>query len=246
MDCGAGGDYEMEGTGYHIDAVHGAADFDRPGGAAAAAAKLICRLGLEKIFPPREAGQAGADCPNAILIHEPGQGHFPAWLMRRGAAANHIVLSGRNILALEAARHNTAAAVAAADMPGSAELKVQIVPTVELPGGCPAFPEQGAYRFIAAFPETVPLTDRSGALWEALARLLAPGGTALVALPSSEAEKFDRQKPAGGSSARGIGGGAGSIDGGAGGINDGGKGPSFTRLGDIKRQGFRAMAYRRG
>jgi hypothetical protein len=55
-----------------------------------------------------------------------------------------------------------------------------------------------------------------GALWEDLARMLRPGGNALIALPSSEAEKFDRKKTEG-----------------------------FTRMGDIKRQGFRALAYRR-
>jgi hypothetical protein len=201
MDVGAngmGGDYEMEGTSYHIDAVHGATEFDRPGGAATAAAKLVSRLGLEKMYPSLEGGQA------AILIHEGGQGHFPAWLLRRGLRADRLVLSGRNILALEAVRHNTVAALAAT------ALSVQALPGIELP----ITPQ--TYSLIVAFPETVPGTERFTALWEGIARLLLPGGTALIALPSSEAEKFDRKKPGG-----------------------------FTRLGDIKRRGFRALAYRR-
>ncbi|GHT67194.1 hypothetical protein FACS1894110_12220 [Spirochaetia bacterium] len=203
-----GGDYEMEGIRYHIDAVHGAAEFDRPGAAAVAAAKLVSRLGLEKLCPPPQVG--------AILIHESGQGHFPAWLLQRGLKADRLVLSGRNILALEAARHNTKAALAAK----AADMSIQVIPGTELPVEHPAIPE--AYSFIVAFPETVPGAERHTALWEDLVRLLLPNGTALIALPASEAEKFDRKKPAGGPN-----------------------GPHFTRLGDIKRRGFRALAYRR-
>ncbi|GHT62382.1 hypothetical protein FACS1894109_21220 [Spirochaetia bacterium] len=210
-------DYEMEGIRYHIDAVHGAAEFDRPGGAAVAAAKLVSRLGLEKICPPMAEGQAAPGA--AILIHECGQGHFPAWLLRHGLMTDRLVLSGRNILALEAARHNTAAARAAAALAAEA-LSIQVIPSTELPVEHPA--ESGYYSLIAAFPETVPGTDRFTALWEDLARLLLPGGIALIAVPSSEAEKFDRKKTAGGP-----------------------HGPHFTRLGDIKRQGFRALAYRK-
>ncbi|GHV87234.1 hypothetical protein AGMMS50255_5300 [Spirochaetia bacterium] len=197
-----GEDYKMEGTGYHIDAVHGAAEFDRPCGAAAAAAKLVSRLGPEKLCSP-------ADSPTAILIHECGQGHFPAWLLRRGLMADRLILSGRNILALEAARHNLLAAA-------EGTVPVQALPSVELP----TIPDRCS--FIAAFPETVPGTERFTQLWEDLAQMLLPGGTALIALPSSEAEKFDRKKTAGGPN-----------------------GPHFSRLGDIKRQGFRALAYRR-
>ncbi|GHV91380.1 hypothetical protein AGMMS50268_18830 [Spirochaetia bacterium] len=223
------GDYEMEGTGYHINAVHGAAEFDRPAFAAAAAAKLVSRLGLEKIYPPLNDTQAGVG--GAILIHESGQGHFPAWLLRYGARGmdggaekgpdffqpKRLVLTGRNILALEAARHNTRAALAAT-VPdaAAAALSIQAIPQTELPT------EPGVYGLIVAFPEWVPRTDRTDAFWEGLDRLLLPGGTALIALPSWEAEKFDRKKTASGPN-----------------------GPHFTRLGDIKRQGFRALAYRK-
>ncbi|GHV53954.1 hypothetical protein AGMMS49579_13640 [Spirochaetia bacterium] len=221
LRSGAGGmgsgDYEMEGICYHIDAVHGAAEFDRPGAAAVAAAKLVSRLGLEKIYLP----QAQSDRCAAILIHESGQGHFPAWLLQRGLKTDRLVLSGRNILALEAARHNTKAALAATALAAkAADMSIQVIPGTELPVEHPAIP--GAYSFIVAFPETVPGAERLTALWEDIARLLLPNGTALIALSSSEAEKFDRKKPASGPN-----------------------GPHFTRLGDIKRQGFRALAYRR-
>jgi SAM-dependent methyltransferase len=65
--------YEMEGLGYHIDAVHGAAEFDAPSMAAEAAARLLCRLDPAKLF------SAGV---SAGLVHEGGQGHFPVWLLK--------------------------------------------------------------------------------------------------------------------------------------------------------------------
>jgi hypothetical protein len=66
-------------------------------------------------------------------------------------------------------------------------------------------------------------------VWKALGSLILPGGAALLSLPAAEAERFDRKKP-------GSGAGAGEAP------DEGG----FIRLGDIKRQGFRAMAFRKG
>jgi hypothetical protein len=212
------GDYTMDGISYHIDAFQGLGDFDNPGGAIQAAAKLADRLGLNrKTLPP------------GILIHEPGQGHFPVWLLAYlgKKAAGPLVFSGRNILALEASRHNAAA-------PGAL---IRLVPAIDLAsyrdallaaagggtdgrgrtddGNAAASGEagRGGYGFIAAFPE--PRPGRLDAYWEGLEALLKPGGIALIALPSSEAERFDRKKP-----------------------------KRFSRLGDLKRRGFRALAYR--
>jgi hypothetical protein len=67
------------------------------------------------------------------------------------------------------------------------------------------------------FPEPPPKTQTLIPYWDGLEALLAPGGIALLALPSSEAEIFDRKKRRG-----------------------------FTRLGDLRREGFRALAYRLG
>ncbi|MDR2433807.1 MAG: methyltransferase [Treponema sp.] len=204
-------DYQLEDIPLHLETVHGASGFDDPGGAVRAAAKLIRRFGPEKLFPD------GAPA----LIHEPGQGFFPQWLLefsRRGAhlKAPPLVLSGRNILALEAARHNTAAA--------AVDAALTVVPAVDLALGAEVLlaAAGGPYRFIAAFPEllaqsAVPKeTDQLASLWDALASLLTGGCVFVAAFSSTEAERFDRKKPAG-----------------------------FTRLGDIKRKGFRALAYER-
>jgi hypothetical protein len=221
------GDYEMEGIPYHIDAFHGVADFDSPGGAVQATAKLVSRLDLRLPL-------------GALLFHEPDQGRFPVWLLRywglpegpleavsSGSALamdGPLVLSGRNILALEAARHNillalgnTTAGIGERDTLSTGAPEIVLVPAVDLSMDRERLSEaaQGRFGFIAAFPELVPQTDRLDAYWEGLAALLVPGGMAVIGLPSSEAERFDRKKPKG-----------------------------FTRLGDIKRHGFRALGYR--
>jgi SAM-dependent methyltransferase len=216
--------YEMEGVGYHIDAVHGAAEFDSPSMAVEAAARLLCRLDPAKLFA------AGL---SAGLVHEGGQGHFPVWLLklleqRELPCPGILVLHGRNVLGLEAAGHNiTANATGTADAAGQRPL-VRIVPGVDLgldrerlqgeiitatATGLPLVSGPG-YGFIAAFPQSVPQTDRYDSIWKGLEGLLMPGGSAILAFSSTEADRFDKRKPLG-----------------------------FTRLGDLKRQGFRALAY---
>lgn len=217
-------DYELEGLSLGLETLHGAPGFDRPGGTVETAAKLARRLGLAARIAPG----------TAALFHEPGQGWFPAWFRAAlkeqgggkicGGPVPRWVLSGRNILALEAARRNVRAAVPAGTDPAAPELF--IVPAVDLslqrdklreaPGRPGAGESAGGFGFIAAFPEPVPLVDRNAACWEAFAALLEPGGIVLASLPSPEAERLDRKKPS-----------------------------PFTRLGELRRNGFRALAYQR-
>jgi 2-polyprenyl-3-methyl-5-hydroxy-6-metoxy-1,4-benzoquinol methylase len=200
--CRGGGDYELEDTGYRIDAVHGAPGFDRSGAAVAAMARLAVRLG-----PP-----LAARCVSQpILIHEPDQGHFPAWFLKHlektgGGAPSRVVLSARNILALEAARHNTRKAAAVSAVPA---VDIQLAQDALLAAA------GGPYGAVFLFPDLTPRTSRIGAYWDGLGAVLASGAAALAALPSSEAERFDRAKPRG-----------------------------FLRLGDHKRHGFRALGFR--
>jgi hypothetical protein len=189
------GTYEIENIPCHIDAVHGCGDFDSPGDDILGAAKLCSRMGQRL-------------APGPWLVHEPRQGHFAVWLAKfRGekAAAPELILAGRNILALEASRHNLA------NSPGRAPL---LIPAADLLCDKEALLGAGPYSFIASFPEIVPQAKRHAASWEAMGALLVPGGIFLISLNSADAERFDRLKPRG-----------------------------FSRLGDIKRKGFRALAY---
>ena len=211
-------DCEIEGIPLHIKAVYGAPGFDRPGGAVSVAAKLARRLTAE-LLRDGASGKNGGP----LLVHEPGQGFFPCYLLeflRGGVPQQRLVLSGRNILALEAARHN----IESRHNAGTAALPL-VVPAADLNLGRENLLRAAAgrqYTCIAAFPEMLPQSalpkagkGQLSALWDALPPLLAEGGIFIVALTSSEAERFDRVKPAG-----------------------------FTRLGSIRRDGFRALAYK--
>jgi hypothetical protein len=199
------GAYNMEGISYRLDTVHGAPGFDSPGGAVEAAAKLV-----RKILPALpEAGH--------ILVWEGDQGHFPAWLAGgfwREAPAPSFTLAGRNILALEAARHNTIKAL------GSGE-GVRVIPAADLfldrerlAGAGDSRTPRVRYSLIAAFPDAVPTIGRALPFWEGLGFLAAPGALVILGAGSSWAERLDRKKP-----------------------------KNVTRLGSVKRGGFRALAY---
>jgi hypothetical protein len=73
----------------------------------------------------------------------------------------------------------------------------------------------GSYSFIAAFPEWIPQTGRIEAFWEGLGALAAPGAVIIAGFSSAEAESFDRKKTV-----------------------------RFSRLGGIRKNGFRALAYK--
>ncbi len=201
VDCG------IEEIPLRIETVHGAPDFDSPDGTALAAAKLTRRLGAGKL-------RAALDGEAAILVHEPGQGFFPCFLrefLRRECGFTRLppmVLSGRNILALEASRINYGEAA--------------LVPAADLRLGGDALLMAAGRRFSLAvvFPELLPQSSlpkeacQFAALWDAAAPLMTAGGIFIAGFSSTDAERFDRKKP-----------------------------PAFTRMGDIKRKGFRALAY---
>ena len=216
------GSFSMEETSYRMETFHGIADFDQANRAVLWAAKLC----VKKDFPSllRSVGSGGRG--SSILVHEPDQGHFPAWLLSlfsrlprhtRNVQSPQdfpvpldLVLGGRNALALEAARRNSLTAAGPMEMAP----RIRTVPAVDLAFYGTAF--RNAFDLVVAFPEIVPLTDRYAAQWEGLEQLLRPGGIGLFAFPSVEAERLDRKKPKG-----------------------------FIRQGELKRDGFRALAYRK-
>jgi hypothetical protein len=204
----------IENIPVHLETIHGAGGFDSPGGAVLAAAKLAANL--------IKSGRIKLQFP--LLIHEPSQGFFPCWLLEflrgtGGQTPGPLVLSGRNILALEATRHN---------IKRNNGIAATIVPVADLSLGETALCEVAGglqYGCIIAFPELLPnilpkaAKERQGSdqltvLWNALPSLLSENGIFLAAFGSSAAERFDRKKP-----------------------------PGFSRLGSIKRDGFRALAY---
>jgi hypothetical protein len=91
---------------------------------------------------------------------------------------------------------------------------VDTVPALDLSPRIAVADGRSGFSGIIAFPELVPRADTLAALWEGIAALLALDGLALIALGSSGAERFDRCKP-----------------------------KRFRRMGSIKRNGFRALAY---
>lgn len=222
-------DYTLEKVSYHIDAFHGVADFDTPGGAVQTAVKLLSRLeGRTERYVPaervEEPGRPGGGPSAPILVFEPDQGHFPVWLVSAKlnvgpAPVGRWVFSGRNILSLEAARYNTLRAGAHAACGTGLCAEITLLPAVDPVLDQAALAAFGPYRLIAFFPDALPQaggTERLDAWWAALASLLMPGGFLIAALSASGAERFDRRKPQG-----------------------------VTRLGDVRRMGFRARLYSR-
>jgi hypothetical protein len=238
----------VENIPIRLETIHGAGGFDSPGGAVLVAAKLTANM--------VKADRVQPQFP--LLVHEPGQGFFPCWLnhflkeshtsdfspqapRHEGKKGNSSLctfvppceeiqtkvfahgdyyLSGRNILALEAAAHN---------IKRNDGIETMIVPVVDISLGLPSLMKAAGerqYGSIIAFPELIPQssllktaknrqgTDQLSLLWNALPFLLCENGFFLAAFGSSDAERFDRKKPAG-----------------------------FCRLGSIKRNGFRALAY---
>jgi len=179
----------LEGISFHLDTFHSAPGFDAPGGALEAGAALLRKT---RFVPPPGL---------PLLIHEGGQGQFPLWLISpAGPEQPPLYLSGRNIISLEAARHN---------LVRSFGLSPVILPSCGL---FDTSPPPVRFGLIASFPERA----APSLLWPDLERLLAPGGGAFVTLPSSQGLAFERGKPRG-----------------------------FIPLGNLKREGFRALAWKR-
>ena len=192
--------YEMEGISYRLDTIYGAPDFDNPGGAVQAAAKLAVKIDLELKLRGKEA---------ALLINDSGQGHFALWLeryLRHGVF--RWVISGRNALALAAAR----AALSAALPPEAAPAALSsIIPVTDISLDRRRIEKAGPFALIAFFPEGGNLGFRETLFDETV---IDSGGIVIAGMTSAEAERFDRKKPS-----------------------------FLCRVGDIKRKGFRAMAY---
>lgn len=204
-------EYEMADIVYRLKTLHGAPDFDCPGGAEEAAAKLATKIDLK--------AQNFNNGSENTLIHCSGQGHFALWLNNYFGRENAaIVLSGRNFLSLSAARAGLLDAQQ--DIP-ERKREITIVPAADIfldrerilaaPHGAGK-----GYGLITFFPETVPETSREDASWKGIDYLSMPGTIFIAGMSSSEAERFDREKTSG-----------------------------WQKIGDIRKNGFRAIAYQK-
>jgi 16S rRNA G1207 methylase RsmC len=71
-------------------------------------------------------------------------------------------------------------------------------------------------RLIITFPESIPMVERFSAIWDGLAVPLRAGDIAIAGFTATESDRFDKIKPKG-----------------------------FSRMQEIKRDGFRVIAYKR-
>ena len=173
--------YEMEGQIVSLETLHGAPGFDKPGGSVLAAAKLARRIDNYNSTP-------------SLLVFEPEQGFFPCWLLKYLKGVKLLVLSGRNILALEASKHNVL------QKDETKELPVHFIPAVDLSLGCEALlsvTNGRKFDIIAAFPQKLHKKDDFSTIWDALPSLLADKGILLAAFSSTDALRFHQKKPSG-------------------------------------------------
>jgi hypothetical protein len=212
--------YKMEKTPYHLDTIYGAESFDHPGGDVLTAAKLTARLEGEI----RSSLQTCCSSKKDVLVWEGGQGHFSAWFAEcethnpLAEGRLNFVLAGRNILALEAACFNTVKAMGAAPAGRASYISAAdlCIDSEKILQATGMQDASSGFSFAAVFPKAVPQTDRVSAFWEALNNVCLPGAVIIIGASSHEAERFDRAKPKG-----------------------------FTRLGNIRQKGFRALSYRK-
>jgi len=249
-------DIKAYGIPFLIKTIYGSSGYDSQSHVEQTALSLLEKLFRKKksgiISPAMDSGVSNVLVPHSpfpiphslnsapgfrfpILIHEPGQGFFPCQLY---ALIRHIfnqsqnteadlirmVFSGRNILALEVTRYNfyqcsnsQSLIVPAADLKLGAEAlqqaSIQIRSETEKTN-------EAKYSLIIVFPELLAQNllpkdaNQLEVLWENIRLLLCAGGLFVAGFSSTDAQRFDHKKPAG-----------------------------FSRLGELKRKGVKALIY---
>ena len=151
----------------------------------------------------------------ALLINDAGQGHFALWLAHYLNAAGSENFRQKKFRWVLTGRNILALASAQYNLK-AAFADAAVIPSADIFLDRERLaPDEKGYGFIAFFPEIISKTDRHEANWLGLKELLLPGGIVIAGIGSGEAERFDKKKLSG-----------------------------FTRMGDIKRKGFRALAYK--
>lgn len=151
-----------------------------------------------------------------ILIHETDQGHFALWLwlyLQIQGIRNPLLGIGGRNILALEASRRNVLALT-----GNPELFIQPIVDPELSASTLLSPIQERGREKAdlffSFPEPVPQTNRWADLWKGYSEFLMPAGILVVSGTSQDLERMDKIRP-----------------------------PGFTRRVDLKRSGFRSIAY---
>jgi 16S rRNA G1207 methylase RsmC len=123
---------------------------------------------------------AGSLVRRAAFIN-PGVGRVVCHVKARAKGAA-IDLCGRDALALAASSRNLA-------RNGSGEEGLSCSFPDELP--------DTSYDLLVEFPDLTPRVDTTESSWNTAARILKRGGSYLVALSSSDMDRFEKRKPKG-------------------------------------------------
>lgn len=152
-----------------------------------------------------------------VFIHETDQGHFAVWLWL------YLQKLGLKKPLLSIGGRNILALEASRrnvlDLNGDPDLFIQPMVDPELSASDLHIPLKARGREKAdlffSFPEPVPQTNRWADLWRGYSEFLKAGGILVVSGTAVDMERLDKLRP-----------------------------PLFTRRSDIKRSGFRSIAYR--
>lgn len=215
------GTYQIKDTEYTLQSLHGVEDFDQPHYLHELMAALILKLQHQILSFLAQRKQL------SVLFFEVGQGHFPLWFVtyfspELAQISFTPVIGGRNILSLTATKQNLenlkgSFAVNQTDK-SIRRLSPTLVPSVDpdLSADELLKASGGPFPLIFLFPDPVPKTDPWHSYWTGLEKLTDSGGLIFIGLSATEAERFDRQKRKG-----------------------------FQRIGELKRQGWKVLAYQK-
>jgi len=208
-------EYETAGVRYELESLHGVSDFDQAGTDSILASLLFDRL--------LERGVLRMDADTSLNGSVSERTQKPVRILVHEGAHGHFpvrLVKASNPWRFVLCGRNVLALDIQARNVRAASPGGQVeacVPVADLALAATRLLECfGTTDAIVAFPELVPRVEWTGGLWTAGRTLLGPGGIMVVSVKSTEAERFDRCRPSG-----------------------------FAREGEIKRDGFRALAYRR-
>lgn len=168
------GEFRLLGKDYAAAGFWGLPDFDTIGFPQAAAAEILGRY-------------ASGKAPQRALILNPGVGHAALWLSL-SLGPPSLLLSSRDLLSLHAARANLEEL---ASLQGR-ELSVEVSDLLSLDGLA-----EGSRDLLLEFADPVPEYDWVGDSWARARRLLAPGGSLVIAAPPTELVRLEKRRPEG-------------------------------------------------